>query len=171
MNHKQAIYYCKRGPEVLFLLEGEVTAYESYSLLQHLQPLITSGTLTTVFLDMSQVSFLDSTTIGTFINLHEQLAARGGNFYLCNLRPEIREIVRQLHLTEFFQLLELEEGDSLRQSTVEKLPVAEKSSISEQFVFNMHRGIVDAAPELEADFAPFFSLLKERLHRNEQKSD
>lgn len=58
----------------------------------------------TLRLDMSEVTFLDSSGISVLVQAHKQLDAQGGAFVLHGLRDQTRRVLDVAGLGEFFRL-------------------------------------------------------------------
>ncbi|MGZ4814051.1 MAG: anti-sigma factor antagonist [Terriglobales bacterium] len=60
-------------------------------------------------LNLRDVTFVDSSGLGTMVRLLATGRRMGGNVRLCNVPPEIEKILRLTNLTRLFQLYESEE--------------------------------------------------------------
>lgn len=49
-------------------------------------------------LDLTDVTFVSSAALGALIALHRKLRGVGGQLSLCNLNPEMREVIRATRL-------------------------------------------------------------------------
>jgi anti-sigma B factor antagonist len=64
-----------------------------------------------VFLDFSNVAYLTSSTLGTLVQLHKKLLARGRQLTVGNVRPQVHDIFAVTRLDEFFDLGLVRPGD------------------------------------------------------------
>jgi anti-anti-sigma factor len=62
------------------------------------------GSAPKLVLDFAEVSGLGSRMIGQLAGLHKQVKSAGGRLALCNVRPEIAEVIEMCKLTTLFGL-------------------------------------------------------------------
>ena len=63
-----------------------------------------------LFLNLTEVKQLISTTLGVLIALHKKLQAVGGRLILCNIDPEIYEVFEITRLDKFFNIQKEEQA-------------------------------------------------------------
>ena len=59
-----------------------------------------------VALDLSGVELLTSSALGKIITLHRKLHRSDGRLVLCNLSPQVREVMRVSRLIDYFKTAE-----------------------------------------------------------------
>lgn len=57
-----------------------------------------------VVLDLASVEYMTSSVIGKLITLHRKMHRREGCLVLCELQPEVREVMRLSRLIDYFKL-------------------------------------------------------------------
>lgn len=85
-------------------LEGEIDLNESPRVLAQLNPLIAQK-LPQVHVDLSKVSYIDSSGLATFIDAMQRVQAYGGEFALVALRDNVRKIFEIARLDQVFKIL------------------------------------------------------------------
>ena len=55
-------------------------------------------------LDLAGVRFVSSAALGAFVALHRKLQAVGGRLSLCNLNPEMEEVIRATKLDSLLDI-------------------------------------------------------------------
>lgn len=84
-------------------LEGELDLNEAPNVKARLQPLIGAKEPRFV-VDMSGVSYIDSSGLALFIEAMHNVQGYGGKFALCALRPRVRTIFDISRLDQVFQI-------------------------------------------------------------------
>ncbi len=84
-------------------LAGEVDLHEAPRVKESLQPLIEAKTKR-VFVDLGEVSYIDSSGLALFIEAMQRIQAYGGFFALYGLRPAVRSIFEIARLDQVFRL-------------------------------------------------------------------
>ena len=79
-----------RSPEVV-ALEGEIDLHESPQVKQKLDPLIARKS-PRIHLDLSRVSYIDSSGLAAFVDAMQRIQAYGGEFALIAMRESVRKI-------------------------------------------------------------------------------
>ncbi|WP_188195714.1 STAS domain-containing protein [Nonomuraea sp. SYSU D8015] len=74
-------------------LSGEIDIFTSKAFRRHLLNALTSSTRLLI-LDLSQVSFCDSSGLAVLVGIHHRARARGITLALANPRPYVSEILR-----------------------------------------------------------------------------
>ena len=91
------------GDVTILSIEGEITINELHILKEKIYGLIDTDRLR-VLIDFSGVTFLDSTSLGTFLIFSRKLETAGGTLALCALSEPIQEIFDLVGFTEFFSI-------------------------------------------------------------------
>jgi anti-sigma B factor antagonist len=91
-----------RDAEVV-ALDGEIDLHESPQLIERLNPLI-ARKLPRIYLDLSQVSYIDSSGLAAFIDAMQRIQAYGGEFALIAARESVRRIFEISRLDQVFKL-------------------------------------------------------------------
>jgi anti-sigma B factor antagonist len=95
------------APEGVLLLElsGEVDLATSGRFREHVEAARQRGT-TSVVVDMSEVSFVDSTMLRELLKAHNELAAAGGRFVLAGAQEAVLRLLDLTGTREVFELAE-----------------------------------------------------------------
>jgi len=113
-----------------------------------------------VFIDLDNASYVDSTTIGTLIRLHKQQRAEGGALCLCNLSPAVANVIDKTKLTSYFTIIEDDTLREIEKNYLETMPRHQGSDVDSSFVLDAHNDICEVRPELKAEFEGLISALK-----------
>lgn len=89
-------------PEVV-ALEGEIDLHESPQVIERLNPLI-ARKLPLIHLDLSRVSYIDSSGLAAFIDAMQRIQAYGGEFALVAMRESVRKIFEISRLDQVFKI-------------------------------------------------------------------
>lgn len=89
-------------PEVISLA-GEIDLHQSPQVLAQLNPLI-SRKLPRIHLDLSKVSYIDSSGLAAFVDVMQRIQAYGGEFALVALRDSVRNIFEISRLDKVFRI-------------------------------------------------------------------
>jgi anti-sigma B factor antagonist len=92
-----------RGEPEVVALDGEIDLHESPMLLERLNPLI-ARKLPRIHLDLSRVSYVDSSGLAAFIDAMQRIQAYGGEFALVSTRESVRRIFEISRLDQVFKL-------------------------------------------------------------------
>lgn len=57
-------------------------------------------------IDFTRVDYIDSSTCGYLLNVHDRLNNKGGTLALCCLSPGVRVVIDSIGLTTFFTVCE-----------------------------------------------------------------
>ena len=90
------------NPEVV-ALEGEIDLHESPQVMDKLNPLIAKKS-PSIHLDLSKVSYIDSSGLATFIDAMQRIQAYGGEFALIAMRESVRKIFEISRLDQVFKI-------------------------------------------------------------------
>jgi len=86
-------------------LVGELDHCSALSIRTELDRLIADPTLRHMTLDLSQLSFMDSSGIGVILGRYRTLAARGGGVSVRGMNPQISRV---FHLSGMGQIIQVE---------------------------------------------------------------
>jgi anti-sigma B factor antagonist len=89
-------------PEVL-ALEGEIDLHESPGLIARINPLI-ARKLPRIHLDLSKVTYVDSSGLAAFIDAMQRVQEYGGEFALVAMRESVRKIFEISRLDQIFRI-------------------------------------------------------------------
>lgn len=84
-------------------LEGEIDLHESPNLRESLRPLI-DRKIPRVYVDMAEVTYIDSSGLAVLIDAMQRVANYGGKFGLIAIRPAIRTILEIARLDQVFRV-------------------------------------------------------------------
>lgn len=62
-----------------------------------------------LILNMSEISYIDSTAIGLLINIKRTVTEKGGNLTICEPRPEVMSVFKMTGVDQFIQIYTSEE--------------------------------------------------------------
>jgi anti-sigma B factor antagonist len=89
--------------ENIIPLEGEIDLHESPNLRESLRPLIDKKA-PRIFVDMAEVSYIDSSGLAVLIDAMQRIANYGGKFGLIAIRPAVRTVLEIARLDQVFRL-------------------------------------------------------------------
>src|SRR4030042_3275997 len=87
------IFFLLKGNFLYLYFLNKVTAVYSFSLKEYLKDLIKNKNIKTIWIDLSKCTYVDSTTIGALIQIHNMAESVNGKLYLCNLSVKINKIM------------------------------------------------------------------------------
>jgi len=90
-------------PRVVIAPEGEIDLNSSGLVKHQLEPVITEKR-PRVVVDLSGVSYIDSSGLAVFIEAMQRVQAYGGSFVLCGLRESVRHIFHIARLDQVFRI-------------------------------------------------------------------
>lgn len=91
------------APEVI-ALDGEIDLHESPQVLERINPLI-ARKMPKIHLDMSRVSYIDSSGLAAFIDAMQRVQSYGGEFALVAMRESVRKIFEISRLDQVIKIL------------------------------------------------------------------
>jgi anti-sigma B factor antagonist len=83
--------------------EGEIDLHSSANVREQLEPAI-AGKQPVVIVDLSGVSYMDSSGLALFIEAMQRVQSYGGKFALCGLREAVRHIFAIARLDQVFKI-------------------------------------------------------------------
>lgn len=87
----------------ILALEGEIDLHQSPQVKEKLHPVI-DAKLPRVLVDLSGVSYIDSSGLALLIEAMQRVQAYGGKFALCGLRPTVQTIFEIAKLDQVFSI-------------------------------------------------------------------
>jgi len=90
---------CRRSGEMILVrLEGELDHHTAQKVRQTLEDAIRDPSVRQMTMDLSGLTFMDSSGIGVLLGRYKTLASRGGWLKVEKARPEIERIMRMAGL-------------------------------------------------------------------------
>lgn len=93
------------GNALMLHYAGEITLEITGDLKRRLDAELESGTITTVVIDLGDVTFMDSSGIGFLVSVNTRMRSAGRAFYLYRLSPPVEKTLGLVQLLQFFQVL------------------------------------------------------------------
>jgi len=90
-------------PAVLFIVEGQVDMHTSPALRKHLLQAL-KGRSSPIVVDLSNVSFIDSSGLATLIEALRGITKYGGKLRLVGLTPAVENVFRLSNLSSIFEI-------------------------------------------------------------------
>ncbi len=87
----------------LLALNGELDLHQSPQIRAQLNTLV-SQTPAKLIVDLSKVSYIDSSGLAVFIETLQHVHGYGGQLALCGLRPNVRNIFEIARLDQIFRI-------------------------------------------------------------------
>ena len=84
-------------------LEGEIDLHESPNVRENLRPLI-EAKAPRIYVDLSEVSYIDSSGLAVLIDAMQRIANYGGKFGLIGIRPAVRTVLEIARLDQIFRV-------------------------------------------------------------------
>ena len=92
-----------RPEPTIIPLEGEIDLHESPNVRESLRPSIEKK-IPRVYVDMSEVSYIDSSGLAVLIDAMQRIANYGGKFGLIAIRPAVRTVLEIARLDQVFRV-------------------------------------------------------------------
>ena len=165
MTKISRIFYVQNKNAVILYFINKITALYSYSLKEHFKKLIDRCQLKNVWIDFSQCSYMDSTTIGSVIQLHNLLREKEGKLHLCNLSKSILKMFKSSHLDHFLNIEEDSQNLQMDDDVLRRIPIKSEQDVTDEFILDTHHDLVKIVPELKSDFNNLFSVLEDKIKR------
>lgn len=153
-------FWCNDG-ELFLFITGRVTATEAYSMYRHVEEWTDKHPQSSVFVDLDNTTYIDSTTIGTLIRLHKQQRSDGGLLALCNLSEAVATVIEKTKLTDYFTIIENEDLHTIEKDYLEQMPRHQGRDVDSSFVLDAHNDICQVRPELKPTFEGLITALKQ----------
>ena len=105
----EAMTLRKQGSAVIVALSGEITLEISSELKKTLDPALDGGNFTNLVVDLSSVTFMDSSGIGFLVALNTKIMGAGNTMYLLKPSEQVRKTFELVQLNTFFKILDTDE--------------------------------------------------------------
>jgi anti-sigma B factor antagonist len=93
----------RRGDETAIAISGEIDLQTAPALRGLVDEIVAKGQ-TSIVLDMTGVTFLDSSGLGALLGIRREVQAAGGTLALTDLQPPIRKILAITRLESAFEI-------------------------------------------------------------------
>ena len=90
-------------------LRGNLYEQEARKLQKFIDPILEDEETSGLIINLSQVEFIDSTSIGSIIALYQKLIKRNLDFAICNLNEHLKGIFATMRLDNVLSLYPAEE--------------------------------------------------------------
>ncbi|PSL43300.1 SpoIIAA-like anti-anti-sigma regulatory factor [Salsuginibacillus halophilus] len=94
---------------LLVRISGELDHHTASRLREDMDAKLQESGIVHVVLNASELSFMDSSGIGVVLGRYKQIAARGGQVYVCEIPPQVERIFEMAGL---FKVLKKEEKEA-----------------------------------------------------------
>lgn len=88
---------------VVIAPEGEIDLHSSSLIKDQLEPIF-AAERSRVIVDLTGVSYVDSSGLAVFIEAMQRIQGYGGTFALCSVRENVRHILAIARLDQVFQI-------------------------------------------------------------------
>lgn len=162
---------CKEQNNIFFFQEDDylylsflnkITAIYSFSLKKYLTILLDSKKIKTIWIDLSKCTYVDSTTIGALIQIHNMIENINGKLILCNLSERINKIMENAHLKKFLNIRVEDTLLTLEEKLINSISLKSRDDITEEFIIDTHNDIIKIAPDLKEEFSSLLSILTKK---------
>ena len=163
MGTEPKIFYARDERDLFIILIGRITAVHAYSLLERIK----RGTslFQDIWVDLSRTEYVDSTTIGTLLHLHQKMEAKSGSLFLCNVSPEVHKILKSMHLDNYLHTIRNSNIEALDELAMQRVSFVSGSSVPETFVLDVHHDLCSLVPELNERFKTLFAVLHQQVEK------
>lgn len=90
---------------LLLRYAGEITLEITGELKRRLDEALRDDSVQAVVIDLSGVSFMDSSGIGFLVSINTRMRSSGRSFYLYRLNPAVEKTLGLVQLLSFFEIL------------------------------------------------------------------
>ncbi|MBN2547075.1 MAG: STAS domain-containing protein [Spirochaetes bacterium] len=157
------IFFLQKENYLYLYFLNKITAVYSFSLKEYLKDLIRNNKIKNIWIDLSKCTYVDSTTIGALIQIHNMAESVNGKLFLCNLSVKINKIMENSHLNTFLNIKENKQLLALEDKFLNVLAISEKEELTEEFIMDAHHDIIKVAPDLKNEFINLFELLEKKV--------
>lgn len=98
------ISHRKSGNSNIFSLAGSLDIYTAVELKNSFESIIKDSENKAI-IDLSKVSYIDSSGIGMLIKLMNYVKSLEGEFYLANMKPPLEKVFKVAGLGNYFQFI------------------------------------------------------------------
>lgn len=165
MSSETGACFWQEDDKLILFVSGRITANEAYDMYQQLEDWMRDHEGSTLFIDMDDTSYIDSTTIGTLIKLHKAQKASKGEFFLCNLSESVHEVIHKTKLDRYFTIIENDMLHEIEEGARRRMPMRSRGELNAAFVLDAHNDILEVAPEMKEKFAGLISVLRAQVDR------
>ena len=158
------VYYLKQNEVLILFAEGHIQALTAYSMFEHVAEVVSQNGITGVFLDLSKTEYIDSTTIGTMLKLDRYMAQHHGKTWFCNPSKPVADILKTCHLYGYLPIVFESSIEQLRNDVLDHVPVQRKDLLTDDYVLEAHKDIVEASPQVRPKFEALLSVLEKKVH-------
>lgn len=170
MRGQGSVHYILRSGDLVLYVEGDITAPMAQSLYEHLEADVERSGVRNIFVDLSRTTYVDSTTIGTFLKLKRLMESRGGGLTMCNLHPQVRRILSTMHLLDYFGPVESTPSGAPDPELLSRIEPMSRDLLSAEYLLDAHESIVEAAPQMEKQFEGLLRALRSQAAGGEKGS-
>lgn len=164
VNESGHVYYLKQKDVLILFAEGHIQALTAYSMFEHVSEVVSQNGITGVFLDLSKTEYIDSTTIGTMLKLNRFMAQHDGKTWFCNPSKSVANILKTCHLYGYLPIVFESSLEQLRTDVLDHVPVQRKDLLTDDYVLEAHKDIVEASPQVRPKFEALLSVLEKKVH-------
>lgn len=155
---KSNIFYLKKDDFLYFCFFDKITASYSFSLKKYLNSLLTNNKkIKKIYIDLSKCTYIDSTSIGTLIYIHNLAESLNAKLVLFNIPAKINKIMENANLKRFFNIRE--DNNLLDFGTKLNNYILPDKKITSDFILDSHKNILKIAPDLKEEFCTILELL------------
>ena len=97
----------RTGDRICVHLSGEIDHCAASELRAQIEELLQDASIRSLWLDFTDVSFMDSSGVGMIIGRYKTMKARGGNVTACGLHPPVD---RLFHLAGLHRIISITGG-------------------------------------------------------------
>lgn len=95
----------KKDKALIVRCEGPITFERTPELKEVVDSAVDGGDFTFLIADLSKVTFMDSSGIGTLVALNSRIYGAQKRFYLMSPTQQVRKTLEMVKLTNFFEFL------------------------------------------------------------------
>ncbi len=161
---KSGIFILKNSDTICLFFQGSITAPYGPSLLERIKTECNNCNISRIFLDLEKCSYVDSTIIGTLIQLKRIAKNYHSKFYLCNISERVKQIIETMDLFKFFDITETSFCRDILKKGSEAI-LSAPDNLNAEFLLMAHQNIVDVNPAMKKEFAILFETLKKELEK------
>lgn len=92
-----------RGNNLMVRLKGELDHHAAESFRSRIQKELEKGRARNLVLNMSGLSFMDSSGIGVILGRYNFIKKTGGKIAVCNLKPQVRKVFHTAGLSSIIK--------------------------------------------------------------------
>lgn len=159
MKTDSHIDFVDHGGRLVVFPRTGATADSAYTFVEHIRPLIVRQDIGDIVVDLSEVEMVDSTTLGSFVQMQSMVKATGGRFILCNVPDVVRRILEDAYMDDFFKVIDSPAVTEIGEILAERVRVESRRFDPERFILDIGRDLTteqpDLIPELDRLMAAF----------------